>query len=313
MSDSHAGQTQRLSRRAFLIGGGATLALMAVGTSRVASIDAPASTISAMETPSLPHRTYLPIVEHSCPATIPTPRPMRIVFNGDFERPIVYAWASGEWHTPMKIAGDYEVIPDPTNSMNKDGKPRGNVLKLWVSGPALPTDWDPSRYWRTIFPSWMKGENRTVRAPSAIKVDIFVPSSVHAYIGVLGVHRYNTVTGDKDSVAAFEIDEMGIPVLYVNDGKGNGERVKLKSGLFLNGEWNTLELVLEPNGDVTPLVNEVIAYQNKSDQLRVPVGDYPAGFCDGHAGIIAANPAPDDGMDGLWILNDNFEILEYEC
>lgn len=237
---------------------------------------------------------------------------MRIVFGSDFERPIVYAWGSGEWHTPMKIAGDYEVIPDPTNSMNKDGKPRGNVLKLRVSGPALPTDWDPSHYWRAVFPSWMKGENRTVRAPSAIKVDVFVPSSVHQWIGLLSVHRYNTVTGDKDSVAAYEIDAMGIPILYVNDGKGRYERVKLESGLFHSGKWNTLELVLELNGNVIPLINGANAYRNKSDQLRVPVGDYPAGFVDGHAGIIAANQAPNDGMDGLWILNDNFEVLEYQ-
>ena len=164
----------------------------------------------------------------------------------------------------MLIGGEYGIVPDPTNSMDKKGKPRSDVLKIWVSGPSQQTDWGGSRFWRNISPTWIKGENRTVRAPSAIKVDIFVPSSIHAYLGVLSVHRYNTVTGDKDSVAGYEIDEMGVPVLYVNDGKGKAERAKLKSGLFHNGEWNTLELAL------------------------------------------------DDGMDGLWMLNDNFEILEYE-
>jgi hypothetical protein len=137
-------------------------------------------------------------------------------------------------------------------------------------------------------------------------------SCVSRCVRCVKLHRFNTVTGDKNSVAAYEIDEMGIPVLYVNDGKGKGERVKLKSGLFHNGEWNTLELVLEPNGDVTPLVNGANAYRNTSDRLRVPVGDYPAGFVDGHAGIIAANEAPVDGLDGIWILNDNFEVLEYQ-
>ena len=277
----------------------------------VTATPVPTDTLTSTPRPSSTPTATTAVTRTPTPTLTPeptvTPRPKRVIFSSDFERPIVYNWGNGEWHTPVKIGGDYTIVPDPTNSS------RGNVLKIWAEGPAVHPNWDATRFWRDINPAWMKGDNRTVRAPSAIRVDVFVPSDVvHQDIGLLSVHRYNTVTGDKNSVAAYELDERGVLRLYVNDGKGNSERVNLRNGVFQKGEWNTLELVLEPNGDVIPLVNGLNAYNNESDQLRVPVGDYPAGFADGHAGIIKAYQSPVDGLDGMWILNDNFEVLEYQ-
>lgn len=237
---------------------------------------------------------------------------MRIIFNGDFERPIVYAWGSGEWHTPLQIGGDFSIIPDPTGSLDNRGIPRGKVLKLWASGSGEHTESGGALFWRHIYPAWMLGPDETVPAPCSIQVDVFTPKGIEEDLGLLGVHRYNMRTGDKISVAAYEIDGNGNLVLLARDGKGNDKRVRLKSGIFRKGEWNTLRIDFEPDGSIYPYVNGILAYNRTSDLLSVPVGDHPAGFADGHAGIIAANQTPDDGLDGIWILNDNFLIVEYE-
>lgn len=212
----------------------------------------------------------------------------------------------------MKVGGDFAVVSDPTNSTDSDGRPRNNVLKIWASGPAVHPNWDEILFWRDINPNWIKGDNRSVLAPCAIRVDVFIPTGIDQELSLLGAKRLNTVTGDLNSLAAYELETSGNLRLYVNPGKGNGTRVKLKKGIFHRDEWNTLELVFEPDGKVVPIVNGVNAYNRERDQLHVPVGDYPAGFATGHAGILTVNQSSRDGMDGVWILNDNFLIIEYE-
>ena len=188
-------------------------------------------------------------------------------------------------------------------------------MKSTIQGkPVQHPDWGSTLWWRNILPDWCNCYPlQTVRAPSAIQVDVFKPSDLYG-IDMLAVHRLNKNTGDTISVAGFEVYSDDNLVLVVRDGQGNDTRVSLKSGLFSSDTWNTLRLDFELDGSVIPFVNGKNAYVNPSEPLKVPVDvEHDAGFVDGHAGLQSANQSQNDGYkDGQFLLNDNFMVFEYQ-
>lgn len=234
----------------------------------------------------------------STPAPTETQRPSKVVFQDDFESGvIVYNWGAGEWHTPLKVGGDYQIISDSTNSG------RGNVLKLWTSG--TPSQ-EGSLYWRHIYPNWMYRPDNNLPESPAIQVDIYIPNGFSNYIGVLSFHSLDPNSGKSDAAAGFEFDGQGL-VLSSHDNYGYNKRVPLKSNLFNLGKWATIRLEVDDDGYLLPYINGELAYvsSNKDLWLKVIRGT----FFDGHAGILVANSKERDVFtEGQWILNDNFLV-----
>ena len=182
-----------------------------------------------------------------------------------------------------------------------------------------------TKYWRALYPDWVSGfPNKTIDAPSGLEVDVFVPKEFRGYIGILGGHFYNEHKeigngggGSGDGAAAIEMDQNGNLILVSHyeasiDGKRPAyeQRIRLKTGLFEKGKWNTLRLVEEKDGSLKPYVNGRLALADPRVTLKGPMDpDHKPGFYDGHAGLQAANTTAKDGFqDGHFILNDNFAI-----
>ena len=155
--------------------------------------------------------TYTPTSRPTAtPTQTLTPRPKRLVFMDDFDGADIGAftwngfgkgqpdkWAG--WHSD---GGHMEIVPDPTNSLDSEGKTRGNVLKHTIDGdPVQHLDWGSDLWWRALYSTWRNGVNvQTLPAPAVIQVDII--KSPELLGGILGFHRLNKKTGDSISVAA---------------------------------------------------------------------------------------------------------------
>lgn len=241
---------------------------------------------------------------------------MTVVFQSNFNAPLNLMNSPATWSNLQESGTKVEIVTDPTSSLDADREPRGGVVKVSIQGKSVQKEWlstgrKGGLYWRTGYPGWDYGQ--TLRAPSGIQVDIFIPADLYG-IGLHGVHRLNKIHGDRTSVAGYEIYRGDVLVLVARDGQGNDKRVHLRHGLFQSGQWNTLRLDFEVDGSVIPFVNGQNAYQRPSDLLKVPVDDeYDAGFIDGHAGLIFASQNEQDGFkDGQYLLNDNFTVFEYQ-
>lgn len=250
---------------------------------------------------------------------------MKVVFSGDFESGSIVVGPSpvDQWIYDRQDGGKSRIVPitslfsDSALQVDGSGKPRGNVMKITMEGPAVAhPDWgsDTRGLWRAIYPAWQNGvPPQTLSAPCAVQVDIMMSKGLGG--GFLGVHRLNIETDDRTSVAAYEIEPNGKIKLLARDGKGNDKRVYLQDGLFKIGAWNTLRLEFLPDGSVMPYVNGRLAYRQMSDLLKVPVDDaHDAGFVDAHAGFILGGigGGNDDVPKGAWLLNDNFIILRHD-
>lgn len=284
------------------------------------STSRPMGTSTITPTPTLTSTpTKLPTqTATNTPKPTETPRPMKIIFQRDFnsgQLDIVKA-SPDHWNFLHEDGTKVEVIPDPTNSLDANGKPRGYVMKATIQGdPVQHPDWGSNLWWRNGDPDWTYGYPvKLVRAPSAIQVDVHKPSDLYG-IALLGVHRQNkTNVDDRTSVAGIEIYRGDSLVQVVRDGQGKDTRTNLKPGLFKSNQWNTLRLDFLTDGSVIPYVNGENALMDPSHPLKVPVDDkYDAGFADGHAGLQSANQDKNDGFkDGQYLLNDNFMVFEYD-
>ena len=207
-----------------------------------------------------------------------------------------------------------EIVPDPTNSLDSEGKTRGNVLKHTIDGdPVQHLDWGSDLWWRALYSTWRNGVNvQTLPEPAVIQVDII--KSTELLGGILGFHRLNKKTGDSISVAAIEADRGDVLKLLARDGKGNDTRLRLKAGLFDSRKWNTIAIELRPDGTLIPWINGINAYVDPTKPLKVPVdAEHDPGFMDAHAGYQIASPQKNDGIqNGLWLMNDNFMVIKYE-
>lgn len=272
----------------------------------------PTASPSAMPTHPEPTVTKPPTAR---PTPTATERPRRVIFQRDFDtgQLDIAKGTAGHWNVLHEDGVRIEIIPDPTKSNGPNGRPRGSVMKATIrGGPVQHLDWGSSLWWRNGYPDWTYGYPvQLVQAPCAIQVDVYKSPDL-TDVGLLGVHRINVRTEDRISVSGFEIYGDNL-VLVVRDGEGRDQRVSLRHGIWKPQAWNTLRLVFEQDGTVLPYVNGQLAYEKSSDTLRVPVdADHPAGFVDGHAGIIWANDNKASGpKEGQYLLNDNFVVLEY--
>lgn len=234
------------------------------------------------------------------------------MFSDDFSSGSIRwkAFEVDQWGDLKELGVSVGVVPDPINSTDTQGKLRGNVAKFEVTGSPVWRDLEKT-FFRMGYPTW-NGDKviPLVAAPSAVMCDIFIPAGTNTTYGLLSVHRLNPSTGETRSVAGFEVSSIGILRGLARDGKGKDTR---KDSVRLPiGRWFKLGMEFRSDGKVIYLLDNKPLF-DLDYTLSVPIGDYPAGFMDAHAGIIKSNKDTNDGMpEGFTVYNDNFKVVRYQ-
>jgi hypothetical protein len=139
--------------------------------------DAPTASYTPTTNPTAPPTaTATRIPPTATPKPTDSPRPTQVIFQRDFNNGLldVVKAAADHWNVLHEDGTKVEVIPDPTNSLDNDGKPREKVMKVTIHGdPVQHPDWAGSKqWWRVGDPDWTYGYPvKLVRAPSGIQVD----------------------------------------------------------------------------------------------------------------------------------------------
>jgi hypothetical protein len=270
----------------------------------------PTATVTELPTPT---STLIPPTKVPRPTKVPeVQRQVRVLFSDDFSSGSV-VWQTGavdKWDGSKELGVSMSVVPDPEDSKDTLGNPRGNVAKFVTGDKPVWRDKE-QLYWRMGWPSW--NGDRTisvVTAPSAVMCDIFIPAGVRTGYGLMSVHRQNPATGESKSVAGFEVGSSGVLRGLARD--TNGTDTRKDSVKLPIGRWFTLGMEFRPDGKIIYLLDGKPLFDLNST-LSVPVDGYPAGFYDAHAGIIKSSKVINDGMPaGFTVYNDNFRVVQYD-
>lgn len=266
-----------------------------VPTSPPTETPIPSATATPTNTPS-------PTITNTSTAT----RPSLIVFKDDFRNGLIVSDSMQTWNYVDRLGGTVTIGPDPLNSTDFDGNPRGNVLIYTVGdGPQLEETGTQWVYW--IFPKWNSGPRfPMVAAPCGVIHDVMIPDKPNYALGLGSEHRLNLADGSKTSVAAFGIHSDGSLIALVRDGKGH-DTVVDNFGRVPFGEWFQMERRYDTDGTVTFKING-----QPLVRLKVPVGpNLPAGFIDSHGGLQAGpTSGPNDKQlrSGIRCCMDNYVI-----
>jgi hypothetical protein len=250
------------------------------------------------------------------PRPTETPRPQQIIFQDDFSHGIDIEISPNAWEYYNNQGAAIEIIDDPTNSTDSSGNPRGKVLKCSVSGDSKL---EPSGTWvRRGYLTWANTgsfhNSETVQAPAAIQTDVYVPRDTlrdpNPAVTILGFHsnrKGRTAPEDPSFSAGVTADRSG----YLR--MGSQGRWELLTGVrFPFDTWFTVRLEVGSDGIIRPYINGKLAYPSGMEPYRIP-DNIELGFGDGHAGWYSSpgsNPTP-DFPQGAWLLNDNFEVIQY--
>ena len=288
----------------------------------------PSATNTPMPTHTpMPTATEIPPTE--TPKPTPTPKPLvrprngDIVFLEDFRAPAqtgiveighgrLDRWANYRTDgAAVSFVTAKSVFDDPAMLLDVDGKQIEYVMKVTIGDkPVSHPDWGSDPLWYAVYPGWENGlPAQTLGAPCAVQVDLLKPLELAG--SFMSVHRLNEKTGDRASVAGYEIEPNGRVKLVTRDGYGGDQKVYLNHALMKKSRFNRLRLEFSEDGTVLPFINNELAYQNNSKQLNVGVKrDYRPGFVDAHPGFQisvgpSGNPVPKPGTS---MYNANFRI-----
>ncbi|MDE3089665.1 MAG: hypothetical protein KGJ80_09840 [Chloroflexota bacterium] len=283
----------------------ATLTATPTLTSSPTTTPKPSSTLTATSVP-----------QTATPTLTLASFPQVIIFQDNFDNGLNNGVASREhWNAPQikQFGGKVEIVPDPTNSVDSLGNPRGNAMKA-TTGTAVPLNWGPG-LWQAIYPNWEyfhtnhDGYSDNIPGSSGIQVDVWVDPSITGFSVVSG--HIKAPSSNFNPVGGLEYHKGNVTVVAAEGGKYS--KVNCIEGLLKPG-WNTWTII--DMIDSEKKISRMLPFINGKFGLRsteeAPTISYTGGtFFDAHAGINFNSPPNGWPMipPGLVVLNDNFKVF----